>query len=239
MPSETPSARRAPSTPLQVVTTLLAVARIVILIGGPLGLISLLFAPTLGGRHAVALSNVNFELREQSSGARLEPPKTEASVSDFKATLKGDLAMEISLRNRTRIGEIPRYILTTGVMYWIVSVALQFSRNVGAGRIFAPENVPLLRKLGTATLAAVLVRSLSSAWYYYWTWDATDAAIRARFVDISLQPPGQLGSYEVPATFYGLMQIDGGDIFWGCALLVLAEVFRYGLKLQEENELTV
>ena len=106
-------------------------------------------------------------------------------------------------------------------------------RNVGRGESFTPQSVRLVQIVGGSLIVFSLVSAVGESWFghamYGYLVDHTQVAISGTPVRL---PPGDNSPLlRVPLR---------SAAFWsGLLVLALAEVFRQGLALQRENELTV
>lgn len=163
------------------------------------------------------------------------------------------------LRPLYRWGTLPTVIIFTAFGVWFCSVALRLCRNVAAQRAFTEENILILHRLGLGLMIATLLMSGAEAWFYYKTWGPTDAVIRSQFANVQLAHPARdhqggilysdTNAAKVPAALdqadlsdfsrVVYFHLDPMDFLLGAGLLALGEVFRQGLKLQREADLTV
>ena len=117
-----------------------------------------------------------------------------------------------------RIHAIPMFVIFP-LMFWIVYLFHRFVRNVSEGRIFTERNFRLLRKLGF---------SLGVLWIFAVVY--MNVMKYVFFGELSFNTVG--------------FSSKGGNWFAGVLIgalftLVLSHIFLQGLKLQEENELTI
>ena len=103
-------------------------------------------------------------------------------------------------------------------MLWIVFQLRQFLRSVRKGTPFNRENPRILRRIGYAVAVAGPVVGILN--YIY-------GKVLVHFVDF----PG--ATVDVPMNVYPFV------MFLGLVIVVIAQVFDYGVKLQTEQDLTV
>ena len=103
-------------------------------------------------------------------------------------------------------------IFFAAVGAWVLTQLIAILRTVRAGEPFVPANVAALRRIAGA-MAALVVFQLVFGWL-------ASAAERA--------------AYDVPAS-----RFDGGLFLGMLVVLVLAEVFREGVRLREDVEGTI
>lgn len=108
-------------------------------------------------------------------------------------------------------------------------------RNVGQGGSFTPQSVRLVQIVGGSLIVFSLVTAIAESWFAYAMYDYlvehTQIAISGTPVQLPpAERPPWLG-YESP--------FGSAEFLAGLLVLALAEVFRQGLALQRDNDLTV
>jgi len=108
-------------------------------------------------------------------------------------------------------------------------------RNVGLGDSFTPQSVRLVQIVGGALIVFSLVSAIGESWFAYAMYgylvEHTQIAISGT--------PVQLPPADRPPWFGYKSPFDSPEFFAGLLVLALAEVFRQGLALQRDNDLTV
>lgn len=107
-------------------------------------------------------------------------------------------------------------------------------RNVGRGDSFTPQSVRLVQIVGGALIVFSLISAVGESWFahamYAYLTEHTQIAISGTSV---LLPPAENTQLVAHLPF-------GSPVFLsGLLVLALAEVFRQGLALQRESDLTV
>lgn len=108
-------------------------------------------------------------------------------------------------------------------------------RNVGRGESFTPQSVRLVQVIGGALLVFAVVSAIGKSWFAYEMYaylvDHTQIAVSGTPVHLppATRPPW-LG-YHFP--------FRNAAFLAGLLVLALAEVFRQGLALQRDSDLTV
>ena len=108
-------------------------------------------------------------------------------------------------------------------------------RNVGRGDSFTPHSVRLVQFIGVTLLVFSLLSSAAESWFAYAMYgylvEHTQIAVSGSPLHLPpAESPSWLG-YHFPFS---------SSAFWcGLLVLALAEVFRQGLALKRDNELTV
>lgn len=138
------------------------------------------------------------------------------------------------------IERLKRYGLPVLLLYAVFLTALfevlrRLFRNVERGESFTPQSVRLVQIVGGSLLVFSLLCAIGESWFahamYAYLVDHTQIVISG--TPVSLPPaesPPWLGYHSPfgrPTFFYGLL------------VLALAEVFRQGLALQRDSDLTV
>jgi Protein of unknown function (DUF2975) len=107
-------------------------------------------------------------------------------------------------------------------------------RNVERGESFTPQSVRLVQIVGGSLIVFSLIAAVGESWFahamYGYLADHTQVVISGTPVRL---PPGD--NQQV----IGGVPFRSSAFFSGLLVLALAEVFRQGLALQRDNELTV
>jgi hypothetical protein len=107
-------------------------------------------------------------------------------------------------------------------------------RNVGRGDSFTPQSVRLVQIVGGSLVVFSLVSGLAENWFAYAAYDYF-----SQHTQIAVSgTPVQLPAASHHGWFGGGFRF-GPWFFSGLLVLALAEVFRQGLALQRDNNLTV
>ena len=108
-------------------------------------------------------------------------------------------------------------------------------RNVGRGESFSPQSVRLVQIVGGSLIVFAFVTAIAESWLVYAMYGYLEAHTQLAISGTPVQlPPADrppwLG-YESP--------FGSAEFLAGLLVLALAEVFRQGLALQRDNELTI
>lgn len=108
-------------------------------------------------------------------------------------------------------------------------------RNVGNGESFTPQSVRLLQIVGGSLIAFSFLSAIGESWFVYamfgYLVDHMQLVISGTTVQLPpAEGPPWLG-YESP--------LGSPEFLAGLLVLALAEVFRQGLALQRDSDLTV
>lgn len=131
---------------------------------------------------------------------------------------------------------LKRYGLPLMLIYAVFFTGLfellrRLFRNVGNGDSFTPQSVRLVQIIGGSLMVFSLVAGLGEMWFFHAAYDhfAQHTQIAVSGTPLHLPPVGHHG-FRV--------RLDS-VFFSGLLVLALAEVFRQGLVLKRESDLTV
>jgi hypothetical protein len=109
-------------------------------------------------------------------------------------------------------------VLLLGLLLWVLTQLRHVFRSLSRGLLFIPENARRIRWVGFTVILGELARA---AVVYFWS-DYTSRHFTAH------------GLRFVASTDFNVLTIAGGF-----AILVIAEVFREGTRLHEDQSLTI
>jgi hypothetical protein len=126
---------------------------------------------------------------------------------------------------------LPLVLINTIFFAVLFDLLRRLFRNVGRGESFTRQSVYLVQIVGASLLVFSLVSAFAENWFAR---AVLDYLARHSVVTISGT------SLHLPAPGDGI-GVDGGHwvFFSGLLVLALSEVFRQGLALKNENDLTV
>jgi hypothetical protein len=149
-----------------------------------------------------------------------------APVHGSSASIQTDARLE-KLRGNLRFpvrngaffsGSIFLVVLLFGFLLWLLTQLRQIFRSLSRGLLFIPENARRIRWVGFTVIVGELARAaLVYFWSYYTSLHFTANGLR----------------------FVASTDLNGITIIGGLAILVIAEVFREGTRLHEEQSLTI
>lgn len=109
-------------------------------------------------------------------------------------------------------------VLLIGCLLWVLTQLRHIFRSLSRGLLFIPENARRIRWVGFTVIVGELARAaLVYFWSYYTSLHFTANGLR----------------------FVASTDLNGVTIISGLAILVIAEVFREGTRLHEEQSLTI
>jgi hypothetical protein len=108
-------------------------------------------------------------------------------------------------------------------------------RNVGRGESFTAQSVRLVQIVGGSLIAFSLVAAIVKSWFAYAMY-----GYLAEHTQIAISgTPVQLPAAERPPRLWYESPFGSAEFLAGLLVLALAEVFRQGLALQRDSDLTV
>lgn len=108
-------------------------------------------------------------------------------------------------------------------------------RNVGSGHSFTPQSVRLVQIVGGSLIVFSLVNAIAESWFAYALY-----GYLAEHAQIAISgTPVQLPQAERPPWLGHGFPLHRYAFYAGLLVLALAEVFRQGLALQRDSDLTV
>jgi Protein of unknown function (DUF2975) len=151
----------------------------------------------------------------------------------------GDVAVTVN-RAAGAVRLLNAYGLPVLLVYAVFFAALfellrRLFRNVGRGESFSPQSVRLVQVVGGSLIVFAFVTAVAESWFAYAMYDYLEQYTQFTISGTPVQlPPADrppwLG-YESP--------FGSAELLAGLLVLALAEVFRQGLALQRDNELTI
>lgn len=129
---------------------------------------------------------------------------------------------------------IPNLIVT--YVFWFVVAHLLWSlcRNIEQRHIFTEKNLELIRMLGAVIILAAIVQPIVRSWAD--TQVAEFVTRHASFDGLTVLRPAGEALFRRPFNFFGIQIYQ---LITGVLVLLLAEVFRQGLVLKQDADLTV
>ena len=193
------------------------------LVLAPLGLL-----PTKKARGALhfGISGSSVALQPHVKGTSYE-----LSISNVHGdvSVRADGAMAASLVSHRRKTQVPHVIVIAGFGFVVCRSLRRLCLNIERGQVFTDPNLKLVRTVGLAFLIGGFAAATVEVWANYRFADLMAEYVAFENMELLRPPPGVRIFFE----FYA------DSFMTGIILLVVAEVFRHGLKLQKDAELTV
>jgi hypothetical protein len=161
--------------------------------------------------------------------------------SDFTLTaLRGSLSLVVAkaggLIDILKLYGLPLILINLIFFAVLFDLLRRLFRNVGRGESFSRQNVLLVQFVGASLIAFSLVSDFAERWFAHvmLNYVAQNATVTISGTSLHLPPPHAMATFS-------LHNFPFGSPVFFCGLLVLAlsEVFRQGLMLKNENDLTV
>jgi len=182
----------------------------------------------------------NGKFMGQPASIALEPGTTGQAepTLDLRA-FGGNVAMTVD-RPAGAVELFKTFGLPVLLIYAVFCAALfevlrRLFRNVGRGESFTARSVRLVQIVGGTLIVYSLVSAVAESWFAYAMY-----GYLAEHTEILISgTPAQLPPAERPPWSGYESPLRSAEFFGGLLVLALAEVFRQGLALQRDNDLTV
>ena len=171
----------------------------------------------------------SFGVKLESNNLTMDLPvalELNAPVHGSSASMETDARIE-KLRGNLRFpvrngaffsGSMLLIVLLFGSLLWVLTQLRHIFRSLSRGLLFIPENARRIRWVGFTVIFGELARAaLVYFWSYYTSLHFTANGLR----------------------FVASTDFNGITIVGGLAILVIAEVFREGTRLHEDQALTI
>lgn len=176
------------------------------------GLLVLSFCVNLEGQSLTMDLPVAVELNApvQDSSASLYP---DGRIEKLRGKLRFPIRQGVFLS-----GSMFLIVLLLGLLLWVVTQLRHIFRSLSRGLLFIPENARRIRWVGFTVIFGELARS---AVVYFWSY----------YTSVHFTANG--------LRFVASTDFNGITFAGGFAILVIAEVFREGTRLHEDQSLTI
>ena len=139
--------------------------------------------------------------------------QTDARIEKVRANLRFPVRIGAFF-----FGNVVLILLLGGTLLWVLTQLRHIFRSLTRGLLFIPENARRIRWVGFMVIFGELARAaLVYFWSYYSSLHFTASGMR----------------------FVASTDFNGVTIVSGLAILVIAEVFREGARLHEDQSLTI
>ncbi|MGQ0430284.1 MAG: DUF2975 domain-containing protein [Gammaproteobacteria bacterium] len=186
------------------------------------------------------LGPMNGVFLGQPASIELQPGTGDQAAPTLRmSAFSGNMAMTVQ-EPAAAVEVFKAYGLPVLLIYALFLAALfellrRLFRNVSRGESFSAQSVRLVQIVGVSLIVYALVSSIGESWFAYAMYghlaEHTEILISGTPVKL---PPAQrppLFGFDAPILSSGFLA--------GLLVLALSEVFRQGLALQRDNELTV
>jgi hypothetical protein len=216
-------------TGLEILAGLSAVAIIVFMLVNPSLPSSFHFGPI----HTQVLGQAaEFSLQAAPNGQNA-PVFTATAFDGNVATIVNEVPGVITLLKRYGL---PLLLAYTLFLTGLFDLLRRLFDNVGRGQSFTLQSVRLIQIVGAALIAFAFVSTIAENWFAHSMYSYLLQHSEITVSGTPLRLP-EVSAYSIePGHWLPLER----ETFWcGLLVLALAEVFRQGLALQQENELTI
>jgi hypothetical protein len=174
---------------------------------------------------------VSFELHP---GASPQPEST-LSVRAFNGNLDVSVGRTAGVVELLKRYGLPVLLVDFAFFAVLFELIRRLFRNVGRGESFTTQSVRLVQIVGGALIVFALLSSIAESWFSYafygYLVEHTQVTVSGKLVQLPpADTPPWLG-YHSPFV--------SAEFLAGILVLALAEVFRQGLALQRDSDLTV
>lgn len=145
----------------------------------------------------------------------------EEVISDLEIRSKGYL-VNLTIEGKWKAPYLCIFLLFIGIYYWLATVLLRLVVSGKEGGFFNVKNVLRLRIIGFALLS---IEPLSWLYSYLSEWYLKD------IINLKLYNSGKTINIGT--------ELVSSPILIGLLVLIIAQAFNHGLKLKEEQELTI
>lgn len=192
-----------------------------------------------GSKLMVALGEVIF--RNDPAVVTLVPDQGKAGaieVSSWQGSLKLDLfSKDAQLVSAIRWTLLPSMAVIL-VFTWLLFTALRnICANIEKGEVFSEKNLRLVRSVGVILIGGSVAAALTRFWAS-WVMDAyLNQHVTLQGTQTGQPIMGLAGvlHFNLPSELFS----TSSGLITGLLVLVIAEAFRQGLNLKNENDLTV
>jgi len=209
-------------TVLAVFCAVIAVAVVVVFVINPQLPLSSHFGPIKisisGEPGTITMSNSNFVLSALHGSTVLSVKDARGLVELLKHTL------------------LPLVFLNVVFMAAVFDLLRRVFRNVGRGESFTVQTLRYMQILGVSLLVFSLVLGAAEGWFQYALFNYLSQHAVVSIAGNAIRIPS---SNEFTISSDGSFPFGTPMFFSGLLVLALSEVFRQGLALKRENDLTV
>lgn len=163
-----------------------------------------------------------LQLRDVTADLRLRHPE---DISGYLAAVRGP--------------GIATVLFVGAMMFGICELLRRLFKNVSRGDAFTEANVKNLHKIGVMILLLTFGGNLLASWTLANMAGYLSEHVEATGIEIDYTPTNHHRRGLSLYADYFVLNIDAVGIFGGLLVLALGEAFRQGLKLREENDLTI
>ena len=143
------------------------------------------------------------------------------------------------------------WAILPGVLLWslyccgLFEVMARLFRNVEKGQCFTPQSLRYVQVIGFSLLVFFLIDAAASGWRDYFFLDFISRHGEPQIASAPMKlPSGEVMNFPIfksgrPLNVKLESAFDWSYLFAGLLVLALSEVFRQGMKLKKDSELTI
>ncbi len=155
-------------------------------------------------------------------------------LHNLRGTFQADLATDDpALASALRWTVLPSSAVLVAFSWLLFGALRNLCANIQGGEVFSENNLRLVRNSGLIMIAYIATAFVVQLWAAH-----VMNGYLAQHPALSDFVGSQFAGGAVRLTFSPTMFAQGG-LVTGCALLLLSQVFKQGLNLKTENDLTV
>jgi hypothetical protein len=138
----------------------------------------------------------------------------------------------------TRAATLPMFIAYAAFLTVLFDLLRRLFRSVVLGETFSDRTVHLVQKIGVTIIIFALLSAAARTWHNRAVANYLGEHATVQGIKLAFTPPQGRDVLVVNSTHFDF-QFGWEGIFTGVLVLALGEVFRQGLALKKENDLTV
>lgn len=218
---------------------LFALVEILSVVIGCLICFLILLLPKLPNPTGVNLSLGEIGLQPDSGALTVMAGNSETITID---NLKGALSIKDSpgdLGAFARRSVLPLIVLSTAFMTVLMDFLQRLFRYVKLGESFTERSVHLVHKIGITIIAYTLLSTGAKLWRDQAIVSYLNQHAAVQGVKMVFTPPSPSGDAATVNLGHFAFQFEFDGVLIGLLVLALGEVFRQGLALQKESDLTI
>jgi len=155
-------------------------------------------------------------------------------LHNLRGTFQADLATDDpALASALRWTVLPSSAVLVAFSWLLFGALRKLCANIQGGEVFSESNLRLVRNSGLIMIAYIATAFVVQLWAAH----AMNGYFEQHLAS-SNSLVSQFAGREVRLTFSPTMFAQG-SLVTGCSLLLLSQVFKQGLNLKTENDLTV
>lgn len=179
---------------------------------------------------------VNGEFAGQPAYFLLQPSGTDSNftASIFRGTIELFVTQAGGLVEVAKHHGLPVLLINAVFFAILFELLRRLFRNVGLGHSFTRQTVQLVQLVGGALIVFSLVSAFAEAWFAQAVYGylADHATLTVSGTSLHIPHLSRFAMFPRP-------RLNSPVFFAGLLVLALSEVFRQGLALQAEHDLTV